>query len=502
MLFNTINAASGLNYQEASSTHSPYRRSKGHVFAVFVGAFLLNLWIQGATGGIPGVDGYFHIKFASLTRHAPFETVDRWLPDTIFANFPLNHHLLFHWTMIPFTYGSLIQGAKWYAIITATLVFLLFFLLMRRVSPWPFLLTSMLVLSSGFLFRLQLPRVQSLSLILLLLIVYSLLENKPYLLAVCSFLCSWAVLTGSLLGILPVVLYSIVHFGQSTSRRFRLARFGISGFGLGHILFPHFPSNIPFVYYYLLDKMRGLSVHSSGEWLSYGVYAVVWETGPIFTILLGLTAYVFVCRRIPVTRDVVFLITLVMVIFVLVLNSRRFIEFWPPIAILLIGEILRLIKFRRNEGLFVKCVIITFIVVFGVQNVLLVREGIKRDVNQLSAFEGSAEWLKTNTGSGEKVFLARWDYFPVFFFLNSSNSYVSGLDESYLYNADTVKWKVYRDVTSGGVVSVGDALMATFGVRYIFITPSDIEMLHRVLVDPELSVAYYDEGGMVVQIVK
>ena len=128
--------------------------------------------VQFSGPNLAGNDGYYYVKMADLMRVEGLKPYFPWLPLTILNPGEFSdHHFLFHVLMIPFTLGDLILGAKWASVIFASFVFLCTWWLLRNQHiPYAGLWTlGLLAISEAFLYRMSMPRAQSLSLAILVL---------------------------------------------------------------------------------------------------------------------------------------------------------------------------------------------------------------------------------------------------------------------------------------------------------------------------------------------
>src|SRR5262249_9143558 len=145
-------------------------------------ALLPHLWVQMGTAGIIGLDGYYHIRYAQLLRLAGRPVIPfPWLPTTILnpQQF-VDHHLLFHLALIPFTFGARIRGANIAAVLFPAAASLTWFLVAhahRVRAPLVWLLV-LVASSSAWLYRMSMTRRQSLVLVLLLVAVHLVLTRR------------------------------------------------------------------------------------------------------------------------------------------------------------------------------------------------------------------------------------------------------------------------------------------------------------------------------------
>jgi hypothetical protein len=85
--------------------------------------------------------------------------------------------------------------------------------------------------------------------------------------------------------------------------------------------------------------------------------------------------------------------------------------------------------------------------------------------NQL--FQGASAWLVENTPAGARVFQTDWDDFPRLFFYNTHNTYLVGLDPTYMQFYDADLYAVWVDITRGRVEDPSQIIEENFGAEYI-----------------------------------
>jgi len=152
-------------------------------------------WIQFASPAIVGNDAYYHIRWSRMLRDSlPHLPAFKWLPLTVLRpQLFVDQHFLFHVSLMPFTYGDLRLGAKLaaplFSAIAMTSIFGL--LVVYRIRyRWLWLL-ALAGSSEPFLYRMSMTRAPSLSLLLLAVGVYLILERRWVSLAVLTFVFVW-----------------------------------------------------------------------------------------------------------------------------------------------------------------------------------------------------------------------------------------------------------------------------------------------------------------------
>lgn len=169
--------------------------SRTWVQAAALGVCLLGFftWFHGQSPNLLGLDGYFHIRFAEILRADGLVHDFRWLPFTIYNKDFADDHFLFHVAMIPFTFGDLVAGAKLYATLAASAVFVSFFCILRSLrvrGPWIWTF-GLLVASEPFLARMSLARAPSLSILVLLIATALVLHKRDRWIGPVAFAFVW-----------------------------------------------------------------------------------------------------------------------------------------------------------------------------------------------------------------------------------------------------------------------------------------------------------------------
>jgi hypothetical protein len=67
----------------------------------------------------------------------------------------------------------------------------------------------------------------------------------------------------------------------------------------------------------------------------------------------------------------------------------------------------------------------------------------------LPAIRGAMDYLRTISQPGDVVFTDDWDVFPVYFYHNSYNHYIVGLDPKFTHSRDPELWERYISITRG-----------------------------------------------------
>jgi asparagine N-glycosylation enzyme membrane subunit Stt3 len=145
---------------EPEDERSPTRLLIPGLLLVLLSAAALLWWMQGATEGLYGYDGYFHVRYAQVLRSEGISRSFPWWQETFLRDRFADKDFLYHVLLIPFTFGDLVLGGKFAAVLFGTAAMGVFYVVARKLSvPWPAILSLFLLASStAFLYRLGFTR--------------------------------------------------------------------------------------------------------------------------------------------------------------------------------------------------------------------------------------------------------------------------------------------------------------------------------------------------------
>ena len=473
------------------------------LFGLFVALFAI---IQFTTPNLAGNDGYYHIKLAQVMREYGLQPTFTWLPLTVLnAEAFVDHHFLYHVLLIPFTLGDLREGAKWASVVLPSAAFLAGWILLRgQKVPYAGLWAiGFFAVSAAFLYRMSMPRAQSVSLLVLLLGLHLLLSRRYKWLAPLSFLYVW------LYDAFPLILVLTgVYIGTQLllERKFDLRPLFYSGLGvaLGLLANPYFPENLLFVYYHLLPKLTDTTAVSVGrEWYPYETWTLVENSGPALLVFIaGIVALGLREKRMGTATATLLFVT---VLFgVMVFKSRRFIEYFPAFALLfcafawapLIKDWLKVKDWVGRELPVLMAVVLIISIAWNIQQT----QGSLAKAKPYQRFAEASAWLQTNTPAGSHVFQTDWDDFTRLYFYNTHNTYTVGLDPTYMQLYDAELYELWVNITKGRVEAPAGVIADTFGASYVLTDLKHTGFLRQAKADPDLEEVYRDEYAIIFRI--
>lgn len=476
------------------------------LWAVFTLFFAL---VQFSTPDLPDNDGYYHIKLAYLMRTQGLKPDFPYLPLSILnAREFYDHHFLFHVGLIPFTFGDLRVGAKLAAVFFASLAFLsVWNLLKNQRIPYAVVWSiGLMAVSEAFIYRMSITRAQSLSLVVLMLGLDWLLRKKFLRVGVLGFVYVWLYNAFPLLPIFAVI-YTLVAWFYERKLDARPVIYAGGGIALGLVINPYFPHNIVFAYQHILPKLvETTSVSVGNEWYPYET-AQLLKNSPVAlaAFVSGALALGLSGKRMDLRTALGFVIA---VLFgVMLFQSRRFIEYFPPFALvfaafawspILSAWAAQSVSRARR---FVLMIGVALLLVAGIWTTYRDAKASIQTSQRYQTYAGASDWLAANTPNGARVFQTDWDDFPRLFFYNTHNTYLIGLDPTYMLIYDPELYDLWVDMTNGKIEQPSDQIATDFGSRYVISDLRHKAFLNQAAKDTGLVEVYRDQDAVVFELV-
>lgn len=462
--------------------------------------------IQFSTPNLSSIDGYFHIKFAEVMREQGLRPPFPWLPLTILnPQDYADHHFLYHVLLIPFTYGDLRIGAKWASVLFTSLAFFAGWILLRgqRVPYAALWALGFLAISEAFLYRLSMPRVQAVSLLMLFLILHVTFTQRYRWLLPLSFTFVWLYDAFPFIWLL-VGIYVASHW--LLERRLHLAPLVYASLGiiLGLVINPYFPEYLVFIYHHALPKLGdGSTARVGSEWYPYETWTLVENSAPALVAFVAGTLALGLSQRRMSTGTMTLFLTAVLFGFLL-FKSRRFIEYYPAFALLFCalawaGLLEEWFKGRSWPQKLWPVLLAILLFPLLVLNLQASQESLQ-DSQPYQRYAGASAWLKANTPPGSLVYQTDWDDFPQLYFYNTQNSYTLGLDPTYMELYDPELYRLWREISRGWVTPPGQVITSKFGAYYIHSDLDHDAFLEEAARDPGLEEVYRDEYAVIFRV--
>lgn len=451
-----------------------------------------------------GYDSYYHIGMAEYIWENGLPKEFPYLFFTFLNENYVDHHLLFHFLLIPFilVFGNII-GPKIFIALCVGGIFLILNQIIRKfVGKGSVLvtLTSFLLLPSDFYFRLAFIRNPAPSLLFLLLTFYSLMKKKYKTLFAVAFLYGWLYIGGGFLFLIAMVLiYALANFILLGKIDKKLLFYPLAGTAASFVINPYFPENI---YFFIVQVWKtGLQAkeYVGGEWRPYDTW--FWFSMcivPLFVWGLGIVTALVRGKKIgPINLSI-----LVYSAFLLVaqLKSKRFVEYWPLWAslsgITLIGPSLKIWIRSLHKSAFV----FFCFLVFTVFSFIYAKNQWQTAFNDTTSdFEVNLatkahEYIKKNSSAGDIIFADDWDVFPLYFYLNKKNYYLLGLDPEYMNQFDSKLYLQYAQISSGDDPNNLERIKDLFKSKWVLVNRDHPEFRSNLLARKDLFKEVYSNS--------
>lgn len=461
--------------------------------------------IQFYTPDLPDNDGYYHIKMAAIMREEGLKPAFRWLPLSILSEGEFyDHHFLFHVALIPFTFGDLRIGAKWAAVIFASLAFLAVWYLFHRqkiAHPWLWAV-GLLGISDAFLYRMSVTRAQSLSLAVLALTMAWLIEGKHKHLGILAFVYVWMYDAFPLMFALAALHFLSVAMIE---RKFEFRPLFSVAIGIiaGLVINPYFPQNVIFSYNHMAPKLiDATSIRVGNEWFPYDTGQLLENSLPsLIAFSSGVLALGLSGRKMDVRTAFALLTSLLFGL--MLFQARRFVEYFPPFALifaaftwspLLVSDVDMASLGRLSRALLGLAVVAGVIV-----SIPRAKDAIGGS-KPYDLYAGASAWLAENTSAGERVFQTDWDDFPRLFFYNTHNTYLIGLDPTYMQLHDPNLYALWAEITKGNVENPSRLILEKFESHYVHTDLNHGSFLRVAGKDAGLLEVYRDDQAVLFEV--
>ena len=492
-------------------------------FTVLVVVFIAGLaWVQFAHPAFPDPDSYYHTRIAALMSEQGLKPPFPYLPLSVLNEREYyDHHFLFHVALIPFTWFDLRLGGKLAAVLFAVIAFLSVWHLLRgqQVPYSAIWALGLMAISDAFLYRLMQVRAQSLSLAVLALGLHWMLKGKFKRLLPLGFVYVWLY---NAFPLLAVVAGAYIVGVLLVERRLELRPlvYVLAGLALGLVINPYFPDNIVFAVRHIAPKISDATALDVGnEWFPYRT-ATLLENSPLALAALGVGALGLGLRnkRMDISTASSLLITLGFGY--MLFQSRRYIEYYPPFALIFAAfawaplihpgseehylHELRIFSWSSPAWLMRWAPAILLLVVVGLGGWYSLKNAhmALADSRPFDRYKGAANWLSENTPDGSLVFQTDWDDFPRLFFYNTHNTYLIGLDPTYMQIYDQELYDLWVKITDGDVELPSQAIRDQFGAHYIHTDLAHSNFINQADADPHLRQVYRDDDAILYEVVR
>jgi hypothetical protein len=192
---------------------------------------------------------------------------------------------------------------------------------------------------------------------------------------------------------------------------------------------------------------------------------------------------------------------------VLYLRSRRWIEAEPVFATLFCAfawsrtlpeRVTGPLRARLTPGRQMVVAVVVAIALFPLLVSSVDRaQDDARTARDSTRYRNASVWLTANTPPGARVFATDWDDFPEMFFWNTHNTYLIGLDPTYMYLYDAQVYLQWRSITRGQVDYPGAIIRDQYDSGWVFSDLDHDSFMRKAAADPELIEVYRDRNAVI-----
>jgi hypothetical protein len=468
-------------------------------------------------------DGYYHIRVSQLLwenfSQGKWLPEFKWLPLTVLnPKDYADHHFLFHLLQIPFLwFFETERAAKVAAMVYGSLaIFSVYWMMYRyKVSYLLLWLGALLTCANPFFYRMNMAKAPPLTIIYTVAGIYLLFERKYIWLMPLMFIFVWTYSLFPML-LIAALIWTVIVAWNERKIEWRPVVYTFTGMVLGNIINPYFPKNLGLFWEHFITKFKSgdFTVGVGGEWYPYTGWELITHlTIAMLAMLVGYILFAPKDGKLPEKAS--FFLAFATVLFFAMFRSKRYAEYFPPIAILFAAFSWQTFwtpstvelpeDFRRDLEPFLDVEVKTvkkdpwdiprkvaaggigvfflLLMFYNFVGIDLEKWGLK-DVKQegmltsigsnekATKHQRAMDWMKANIPEGELIFNADWDDFPKMFYYDQKHAYVSGLDPTYLYSKNPDLSRLFDDITTGKHDDPALVIKEKFGSHYIF---SDIK---------------------------
>jgi hypothetical protein len=415
-----------------------------------------------------------------------------WMPHSIFADGWVDHQLLFHTLMHPFTrVFDGVTAAKVSAAFFAAVAFDALRRLLRSMEiPWAGAVALIpAALSWQFLLRMEMPRTQSLSLALLLAGVGALVHRRPKLLFAWAFVYAWTYQVALL--ILPIAVLHALVFRRDTGV-WKGPAAALGGLVAGFTLHPHFPRTWEFLHQHVVLKVLNRQELPVGsEWTTTGTAEEVF-----LVVLVAVGMHVVPSVRNPgaASRRARFFVGLAVGGLIGTLISVKFVEYGAPLAVLGAVAVARDEASRRS----VSPALLWAVLAVGLSlSAWHVRSAVLETEPDPDRLAPAMTALDAHAAPGDVVYHFGWSDFPELVFHGPEYRFIVGLDPHFLALHDPALWELYAKIERGWGTNPSKPIRERFGASWaVLVLPHEgaEELLSK---DSGLQELHRDEHAVV-----
>lgn len=430
-------------------------------------------------------DPLFHIRFAEIIKERGIDAFRdfHWLYFSHISedqSYFVYYSFLFYLVLIPFTYiKPLILAIKLYGVFSFSLLFttLYYFLLKIKIKkPFLWIIITLALINYGVLSRFLVARSFTLAPALLLIELYFLYRKKYWGVFLISIIYFYWHTATFFFPLMVAVCFAVFESFYGRKINFKLVFNSASGIFISFIATAFFAPGIFHVFNTIFEIFsdtiigKNVGIAEGNELYPADFFDYIKTNLPI--MVLFILAVVFEIRQyLYIRRDRKNFLTyfsnnkwpLKGVLFFLSLSfflgmflTKRFEDFFVFFSVAYIivsfNDMIKYINIKNatvKKSIFSASLIVCGSLFFG--NMLFIQDRIA-SVHPYDSIKGAAEWIKNNADKNEVIFHTTWNWFPMLFYYNTNNYYITGLEPRVLYDYDHELYWVWRNISESGYI--------------------------------------------------
>ncbi len=402
----------------------------------------LSCGLQASFDRVIGSDGFFHIAQAARVWGGGMP----WMPNSVFADGWVDHQLGFHLLLWPLTLvlPPIAAAKAGAALLGAAALFAIWLFARRAAMPVPWAV-ALLPIGLGWLFwlRLEMPRTQSLSLVLLIACLAALREDRPRQVAAVAAAFAWTYHVALI--VLPVSAgwAAVQGLRERSLRPLRLPAAAALGLALGWTIHPHFPRTWRFLHQHVVLKVLNEDALPVGlEWTDGGTDALLrhgW--GALLALAVAAAGLAMSKRR---RTDAIALFGLGVASTAAVLVGTKFVEYALPLSFLAAGAAAR--DAWPVPPRAARRVLLAICAAAVLASGAAVRRAVLHTEPPPDRLVPALQAVRDVAAPGDVVFHFSWNDFPELALWGPEFRYVVGLDPHFLALHDPELWALYEAI--------------------------------------------------------
>lgn len=522
---------------------SPNQKNKFWATAIIILVVLaIFFWLQN-TPTLADPDSFYHTKITLMIRDYGLPHEFPWTQNSLYKELYIDHHFLYHILLIPFIsiFTNPLVGIKFATVLFATFsVLTIVWLLYKEKVKWLWLWLALLLTSAPLLFRLSLSKAPSLAIGITIIGLYIITRKKPIWLLVWSWLFVWFYSAWPLM-ILMLVVYTIIEAIYNSYHKIKQTGSTILNFinlifknwwnkpnrllflaclvGIiaGLVINPYFPTNL-----FYLKQLFAMSLVSYNKFIGIGNEWYPWPITELIAaiaaqLLIWIMATIFFFLNLKKQSKFAWATWVLAIIFFLyTLKARRQVEYLIPFMIissaLIWRDVLQETSLKKLWDQFISWLPNylrgkTFVIFVLIYLLLIIPLAVIKNITRphqelahgftLNHLQPASLWLKNNTTPGSIVFQSDWGTFPLLFYNNTHNYYLTGLDQTFMYEFDKDKYQLWRDTVDGKKSDIYDIAKTDFNASWLLLEKRRLDMLKWVNRDQRFVRVFADEDAII-----